>query len=262
MNLEVKLAVLGAACAVLACKARREGGSDVKITNGVVIADAYADDPYPAVVSLASTAAGLCTGTFVSSSTLITAAHCVDRSEGGGLAFGEARPTAVFTGNLVGKLAALRKSDVAIAVFPAGTAPTETTFGLLARAVAKDDPVTVIGFGRSDVNDSTTSGLKRVGWNVVKDRPGDGFVHVTGLAATDATKTAGTEAATSPGDSGSPLLIDGAVAAVCSGGGVLPDGTKRSLFVDLGTKESCTLLAKAVAGGAEIAGYDAAACVR
>jgi len=240
---------------LVGCKAHAPAvEAELKVTNGIDVATAFAVDPYPAVVMLTSAAAGICTGTFVSDRVVLTAAHCLDRTEGGGMSLGNVRAEGAIHGTLVGKVAALRKTDLAVLAFPAGTG--KAWVSLAPRAPARTDRIAFVGFGRSDVKDGATSGVKRLGYNMC-ERMADGFLHVVGLAANSDAVPRGEDAATSFGDSGAPLLVDGAIAGIGSGGGVLPDGRKRSQFVDLSSAESCALLAKVVDAGASITGYDA-----
>lgn len=57
------------------CKQRHPDASAVKITNG------RAESGFPYVVRVTMDGSGACTGSFVSDSLLLTAAHCVDRAQ-------------------------------------------------------------------------------------------------------------------------------------------------------------------------------------
>lgn len=249
------LALLFAAAPATACKPRPSDAS-VKVTNGVDVAT-LPQDPFPAVVALGTASSGICTGTFVSDTTLLTAAHCLQRVEDGGLSYGELHPTRVFHGKLVGSLAALRNTDVAVAVFPAGTAPA--SLRLLPRAAAADEEVSLVGFGRLDVADGTTSGVKRIGSNTVARVEG-GFVFVLGVGGPQEGVKKGAKAASAAGDSGSPLLVGDGVAGVTTGGGLTADGRKKSQYIDLTSPTSCALLLQAAAGGAVIDGLAEGPC--
>lgn len=243
---------------LVGCKALAPADeAELKVTNGIDVAKGFAVDPYPAVVMLTSSAAGICTGTFVSDRVVLTAAHCLDRTEGGGMSLGDVLAEGAIHGTLVGKVAALRKTDLAALAFPEGTG--KAWVSLAPRPPAPAERIAFVGFGRNDVKNGATSGVKRLGYNTSEKRP-DGFLHVVGLAANAEGADAlprGEDAATSFGDSGAPLFLNGAIAGVGSGGGLMPDGRKHSQFVDLSSPESCALLAQVVAAGAPLAGYEA-----
>lgn len=65
---------LALALAASGCKQRHADASAVKIMNG------RSESGFPYVVRVTMDGSGSCTGSFVSESLLLTAAHCVDRA--------------------------------------------------------------------------------------------------------------------------------------------------------------------------------------
>jgi hypothetical protein len=191
------------------------------IYNGTPTAD------FPAVVGLAITnrggTAGICTGTLIAPSAVLTAAHC--------LAFDPVRVVAVvFPGQSTRadyvasvflphprfSLARLAVADIAVVLLAspvAGVPPVP----LVGRSPRPGTTGEIVGFGEDG---SGSVGVKRVGTVRLRRCPrvvraGNGTVRLTkslcwrpGDGLSD----------TCSGDSGGPLLVNGAVAGVTSGG--------------------------------------------
>jgi V8-like Glu-specific endopeptidase len=248
-NMSAILSVL-AWSAALACTPRQTT-TDLKITNGVLASDS----DFPAVVQLTNTNNRSCTGTFISDSLLVTAAHCLGKptndSTGigeGGILYGS-RPsvrayTAVpYPGHKIGPL------DLAVIDFGQGAAPDVA--GLATRQPNAGDGITIVGFGYNDTINKTGIGTKRVGYNTIGSVDG-GMIDFTGVAQTTSGTPDGSNAASSNGDSGGPLFIDGnALAGTTSGGHVDASGNKVSEYVNLMSDASQALLQQAQSGGVE-----------
>jgi hypothetical protein len=248
-------------------------GDDPKclhIVNGITT------NEFPSVVNLIKPtidengkleAIGSCTGTFVSSSTLITASHCVDNSPNGGVGLntkhlGKFPTTASDYQTLVKDLKRpvkvmrlvdvdvypnLSRSDLAVVVFPKGTAPAISN--LLLRTAKKGESAMIVGFGKSTGTDEkiTTDPTlqKRLGYTTIREDPTSNFIWTRlsgGMIMTQgpnrpiAGQTDGQNATTGPGDSGGPLFINRSLAAVTQGGRSLGGTTDYAQYVDISSK--------------------------
>jgi secreted trypsin-like serine protease len=213
--------------------------SETKVTNGL-----KASGEFPSVILLQFSTGGygssICTGTFVNDAQVVTAAHCVyDILKNGRtassmtftktLANGRSqRVTAVslkyHPGYTVvpGKLS---NHDLAVVTFPRNSAPATTP--LYPQTPSVGQKFTIVGFGVNDYQydaagqqTGSGSGTKRKGENEIYQVE-DGMIKFYGVpTASDPTVAQGQAAASGSGDSGGPLLIDGSLAAVTSGGGL------------------------------------------
>lgn len=209
----------------------------------------------------------ICTATFVNDSQVVTAAHCVyDIVAAGKSASVMTTTTAEGTRVKAFRLqyhpaftvadGALSKHDLAIVSFPRGTSSATTQLYPRAPTVGQD--FTIVGFGLNDYRydtqgqqTGTGSGVKRKGENQIA-AIADGMIQFYGVpTASDQHTAPGQYSASGSGDSGGPLLIDGALAAVTSGGG-LAQGTdetgetftvKVSNYVDLNEAANRNFLA-------------------
>ncbi len=240
----------------------QEDTSSQKITNGLEIAS----DEYKSVVMLYDPKQGaICTGTFISDDTVISAAHCTMS--------GKANAQGNVTGSLVivnpiniqaGQVEQVAKTikmvrnplwekngknvnkwDLSVLTFPKGTARAVSEIASSA-PVAKD-PFVIVGYGLNqskNLFDGSTAGVKRLGNNVVGSVT-DGFIQFKGQSAT--TTADGTKSSASGGDSGGPLFVDGKLAGITSGGAADWFGfgsSSTSLYVDLNSPESQAFLSK------------------
>jgi hypothetical protein len=173
----------------------------------------------------------VCTGTFVSDNTLVTASHCVDPNQPGATAFVRATELATdqfesvygagihaqsaITSGLIqygggsGLDVSQTFQDIAIVIFPDHSAPATTK--IAASGPQPGDPVTIVGFGMTDMHSdqSTDPSIKRTGSNIVPrlaatlQLPSDTYL-IEGRASTIGAVAKDTMI--SHGDSGGPLL--------------------------------------------------------
>ncbi len=212
--------------------------SDIKVTNGLSAANEY-----PSVVMLQFQVEGgsaICTGTFVNDAQVVTAAHCVHELLSSGA---EASAVSIVKSNKDGsktRVAAthmehnpdyavvegsLDNHDVAVVTFPRNTAPGVTP--LYAGQPTKGQTFTIVGFGLNNYaygshgeQTGNGSGVKRKGQNQIEE-VAEGMIRFYGVpSASDRSVPLGQESASGSGDSGGPLLINGALAATTAGGGL------------------------------------------
>src|SRR5262245_34557091 len=200
-------------------QARRSEDTGVpRIINGVVTGG------YPAVAALQITndkGVSLCTGTLVSRSGILTAAHCVDTP-----------PMAIGAYFLPDGATVVRYDVIAYATHPEFAFPhADLAMLLLEAPVVGVDPAplasrkprpralgTIVGYGEDEVGNL---GIKEMGTvrlaKCPRRLPAFGFP--TGaLARSVCWRARPGQQDTCHGDSGGPLLIGGAVAGVTSGG--------------------------------------------
>lgn len=198
------------------CHATTESTSSTKVINGK---DASAE--YPAVVTYSVTlqsGQGDCTGTFVSDTVMITAGHCVADAASASDLFIPATAIRAVDFRIQPSFASKdfgnsMPYDMAVIKFPPGTAPA--TMNLAKSAPKIGDPLTIVGFGQTDLQQNGAgAGTKRSGNNTVR-RLEAGLIMFSGTFAS--TNQEGKDGASSYGDSGGPLLINGELTGTCSG---------------------------------------------
>lgn len=244
---------------LVACGASQEPESELKVTNGRVIAEKAFPAVFQIEVSDSFGRSGTCTATFVTDSIALTAAHCVNTGRRlasgqveGNVRFVESQGGESRTNNVIAESTSLYQhpewstsagvssADLGIIVFPEGTA--RAVVPLRKKAPKVGEKLTIVGYGINDYmgRGEGSSGVKRLGENEV-DAVEEGFIKFAGTPAN--TDESGIDGASGSGDSGGPLFIDGELVGTTSGGGVR-DGLKHSLYVDLTTKKSQDFLAK------------------
>ncbi len=225
-----------------------------------------------------------CTGVFLSSSTLLTAAHCIDRSPTGGVSYipgvrlnrnqyqyenqmsdivnkGVKPLLAIHAGlmreNSPANAADGLKSklDLAVLVFPQGTAPG--VFPLLDRAPSLGEYVTMVGFGYDSPEKSNQLEdiVKREGVSIIsKWQPIASSIHVVSADTNNSGKVTSESkySYTAYGDSGGPLIVGGGVVGILSGGSEIRDGVDSAFYVDLNANDSKDLIRFAKEKGADI----------
>lgn len=229
--------------------------SETKVTNGREIAEST----YPSVVLLVmetEVGQGICTGTFVNDSQMISAGHCVE-----GLS--ASNPSLyVVTTDEDGQYYATAKAvsfkrhpnynirlgvsayDVSVINFPENSAPAVSARA--ASSPSAGQALTIVGYG-NNVNGfdnygeltGSGAGVKRVGTNKVGSVSG-GFINFNGLAEADGETAEGTLVSSGSGDSGGPLFVGGQLAGITSGGGLRSDGQggyyATSKYVDINSR--------------------------
>jgi hypothetical protein len=234
----------------------RKGGSCFALVNGQL--DVNGD--YSSVVVLKNGRA-LCTGTFVSDNTLLTAAHCVTPSApGGGL-------RAVINGRTIPALQAILspipegrerapKDDVAVIIFEDGT--SDTWFDLSRFPPKVGQRITVVGFGQTDfVGDNRSDEKRRYGENTISDLPDGGATIKYELTVNDDGSAIGSDVMTGRGDSGGPLFLgNGLLGIVSRGEGQINNGKLIEYDANLVTLEMEKFLKSTLKSGARINGLE------
>jgi hypothetical protein len=218
--------------------------SDAQIANGL-----DAEGEYPEVVKLKlNNGQGMCTGTFVSSNTLITAAHCV---KSGVVEYNGVKAIDLIYDHTYTEL---HDKDFAVVIFPEGTAPA--TAQIITKAPKEGDEFVIVGYGNNDNIRETGAGKKRKGSNKISSITNDMIIFY-GSAATQGTAT-GENATSGKGDSGGPLFIDGQLAAVTCCGMVAQDVEGKpfsiSMYVNVQGQYSQQQVKEALSRGAKIPG--------
>lgn len=270
--LYVAVAVAANACVVVKPKPTAACAATVASpppASGLFVTSADPTTSYPEVAALVVPKDGLglfCTGTWVSSDTVITAAHCLDGVAANGILVSA-------TPGCIDGVAALKTfdhgitdptvlqadytKDLAILVFPAGTGTTWATVRQQPAAVA--DLMTLVGYGQAVLDDQSSADfVKRIGHNTIS-YVGSGLLEAGGVATDAAGVAHGTESLPGRGDSGGPVYVGGQIAAIDNGvGRVQGNGVAAvAVFNDLTSELSQTLLKSAIAGGATISGVTA-----
>lgn len=197
---------------------------------------------------------GTCTGTWVGSNTMITAAHCITAGaltelvylKGNAISTGETiqeaekivatgvKPSKVIVnadellhGNLQNDLIEMNVAykDMAILIFDKDVAPATTK--ILDRLPSNKEDAVIVGFGATASSVRTAEAgeksIKRVGKNhvVVRDELKEAFPDLLimfGRGETEDTSGKATDSLSGAGDSGGPIFVDGALAGVVSNG--------------------------------------------
>ncbi len=253
ISVSMALAVFLVSCG----SGNNQENSDVKVTNGIAVSESS----YPSVVQILRLVGedqyNGCTATFVNSYQVVTAAHCTEGQNSQDpkiyyVTYQSGQPV------LVAKATRFKKntnysggvsaSDLAVVSFPADTAPATTAITDVAPKVG--DVFTIVGYGQNRTfktpqgDSGSGSGTKRVGTNTVAALSG-GFIRFAGVPGSSSNLEAGELVASGPGDSGGPLLINGKLAGVTSGGGLADTSTgtvKTSNYVNLKSEESVKFL--------------------
>ncbi|HYX35917.1 MAG TPA: trypsin-like serine protease [Oligoflexus sp.] len=233
--------------------------SETKVTNGL-----QASREFPSVILLqfsVGASHSICTGTFVNDAQVVTAAHCVyDILKAGHTASSMTFKKKLADGTTEKVVAIdlehhqgytvvpgrLSNHDLAVVTFPRYSAPATTK--LYPNTPNVGQKFTIVGYGVNDYRYDSSgqqtgtagSGIKRKGVNEIS-AVSNGMIRFEGVpTASDAEKPQGQDAASGSGDSGGPMLINGALAAVTAGGALgraLENGesvtVKISNYVDL-----------------------------
>ena len=251
-------------------------GSCLNLVNGLDTRD------FPTVVRLVGIRGksyGVCTGTFISPTALITAAHCIDSSANGGVSIvagdrldfsqnimaGSIKAIRAFTRGFIGSTGDTSKTDTvnkdtAIVLFPRGAAKAYAAI-----AAAKPSPgvkATSVGYGLTDYYDEANAGQnydasKHYG-SIDVVPSGDGSnIYVGDYTTQESEKVLGAKIVDSMGDSGGPLFVNNEITGTLSVGGSrdrASDGLTAyfSVFVDINSADTRELIRIANDAGADI----------
>jgi hypothetical protein len=188
---------LMSACSGSLLSGSQRPDSDLFLFNGRNIPE----ETHPHVYSI-----GGCTATFVSDNTLITAGHCVSR--GGAVRVARrlnARSLKVIHNP---RYSGTGVNDVAIAIFPRGTA--QATAPVFFGRLGVGDDVFAVGYGCT--NGGGSGGTKREGVAKIASLSNG----VIGLRRSSDAPGSGNDVTLCPGDSGGPLFRNGAVVGIAS----------------------------------------------
>lgn len=225
------------------CKPLRQA-SNIHVTNGKEIGA----EIFPAVVplyksySMEENQTFSCTGTFLTPKIILTAAHCVKGlADEKGLLQGFI-PDRVFD---KAPVQVLRNPNYKMSEYnpehDLGLIRFEEDVSTSSMKIREDeakvgDELVIVGFGRHDTENADSAGKKRIGFNKV-GKLEDGLIQFDGLLRGG--DFSGADAASSKGDSGGPMFVDGELVGVTSGG-YTARSRKFSNYVNLHSEASRT----------------------
>lgn len=215
----------------------RAGQSDSGQTGSLKIAGGYKTDEFPSVVDM-----GHCTGTFIASNILLTAAHCVKGKDTIKISYeGNAYQSSLaiahpnFTGNFRGKD---NTHDIGLVIFDQK----------ISKHLSKIDPVRPPDGSDIDIVGFGGAGGKSYGKNILltePDLPGFRFDTSDYLTIKGSDREF-TRAVSEPGDSGGPMLYQGNIVGVTSGGDSLARGLDFSVYPSLAQIENRSFIDETV----------------
>lgn len=212
---------------------------ELRVTNGIQ----HQSPRFSAIISQDG-----CTGTFVSPTTIITAAHCADH----GFTYKGVRTRSFQSMPEYMGVPWTWTNDVRVLVFPEPVAPA--WMPVVNEAVFPGLHVVIAGFGNFDEINGRNDGRFRFGTNIVSGLENNGH-HITieGTRFETIDGAEGSQSVTGPGDSGGPLLWNGRLAGTVYGGAATGPEMKKSYFMNLTNPEVRAFLNAQIArNGADI----------
>jgi secreted trypsin-like serine protease len=270
-----KLSSFLASLALVSACGSGPDASSTKITNGLLVDESE----YPAVVNVLRRVldkdgkfigSATCTASWIDEVTLITAAHCLgdeDSDSKGQMIkpnivvfvvtdhtttpkLTKAVTTAVeaYRNKAWEKQKGYNKYDLALIRVPPAR-PGERPRGRLSinhSGVKVGDAVQIIGYGFNNMSFLGKGGddKKRIGNNVI-DSIRDGYLNISGVSKDKSGGATGEDSSAGNGDSGGPMIRDGQLVGIASGGGtggLFSQG--EASYVDLSSPESKEFLAR------------------
>lgn len=235
---------LSLAAAILfagACGQQSSIDSSLDVNNGEDITESN----HPSVVLLIMSTGGgqgICTGTFVNDSQVVTAGHCVHGLDPKYPAMAAVAVSEGSDGNPEYKVRAralnlvqhpkysmtldngVNGFDLAVVNFPANSAPAVSTIASQEPELEAD--LTIVGYGNNRTYidaagrlNGDGAGTKRMGTNSVAAKE-EGFLTFYGLPKAESPYQKGEWVTAGSGDSGGPMFVDGELVGVTSGGGL------------------------------------------
>lgn len=260
---------------LLVCNScKHSENSENKITNGRLTRG------YPAVEKISIVQDDLgslqnftCTGTWVSKNTMLTAAHCVNELGRNGKVRVNGRVAHTVLINdyySLDDFFGINKYDLAVLIF--GTRSQREFVSVSSKAIKNTQSFEIVGFGHTakaswdEINErcsgkSTESAARKCEQNVMGKGDGrkyfgennadyvDDMIYFSGVLKKGEVLP-GRDVLSGSGDSGGPMLVDGEIVGVTSGG--FPS---TSMYVNLHSESSQRLLKKALLAGARISGF-------
>ncbi|RZA25813.1 MAG: trypsin-like serine protease [Proteobacteria bacterium] len=270
-----KLPVLFVCLGLMSACGGSPQNSSSKITNGVLIEETE----YPAVVNLLRRildkngkfmGAATCTASWIDDVTLITAAHCLGDEDSDSTGKMNNPNLVVFeitdhttdpklTRSVTEAVEAYRnkawenkkgfnKFDLAIVRFPPARAGERPRGRLKINhfGASVGDAVQIMGYGYNNMALFGKGGddKKRIGNNQI-DSVKDGYLNISGVSKDNSGGATGEDSSAGNGDSGGPMLQNGELIGIASGGGtggIFARG--ESSYVDLSSAESKEFLSR------------------
>jgi hypothetical protein len=241
------------------CKTRLDDESRVKVVNG----KALKETDFPAVIQigfdLGGGALAMCSATWISDRTVLTAAHCIEgadrspskvsivRGTGKGLRASRAISHPTYRPNSgVGH-------DIAVLVFKEQSSKYYIPVALTQAKAG--DPLTIIGFGKFDHLNGKSGGTKRMGTNKVSAIDYQGRVDFVGLVSPLNEKGTGESVTNSQGDSGGPMIIKSRVQGVSSSVSKAANNKNTGHYESVRAPAIKDWLSKLAASGVYILGF-------
>ena len=211
VNILSEIVIVSGSILLSSCASTKDE-TTLKITGGKLT------QSHPAVVRLLIQSGEnqeICTGTFISDSVVLTAAHCLNRASGDLVKFGDAtalsyqrNPKFMYHIPGIPGLDAT-ELDMALVRFQKGTS---SSYLSIAQSAAKaGERVSIVGYGLSELFASKSDDLKREGTALIADRR-EGRYFIAGSdgrardVASGPVSPKAQYASIAPGDSGGPLL--------------------------------------------------------